>query len=123
MRRLALVVLMLFATAVNAAGVTITELRTSLGGNQYQAELTVTNNSFAVVDPFEFTFRLYFEPQYYGPLSVLQNPPFGSGGSFLEAQPGLGDFDYGTILFDVFGDFAPGASQGGFVFSFTWLEP
>lgn len=128
LRRLALIALTLAAgTSMKVSATTITEQITSLGGNEYRAEFSVTNDALGTAaactscgSPGPFTFRLYFEPQLYGHLSVLATPA--NGGGFIETQPGPGDFDYGRVLFDVFGGLPGGASQGGFSLSFTWID-
>ncbi len=112
------VALFAFLNSASVGATTITQQVTSLGGDQWRGEYSMTNDSLGTD---LYAFRLYFEPQLYGPLSIFAMPPWQFGA--IETQPGPGDLDYGRVLFQYLPGLAPGESLGGFALSFTWLLP
>jgi hypothetical protein len=102
--------------AVPAHAVAISYDLASLGGNQYQYDYTVTNNTLAS-DLNEFT--VFFDLGLYENLSVSASP---ANWDSLVVQPDAGLPDNG--FFDslaLAGGVAPGATLGGFSVLFNWL--
>ena len=112
------IVILWSASVQDARATTITYNATNIGGNTWEYDYTVFNDSLGF-DIEQFT--IYFSPDLYESLIVGDAP---AGWDPLEVQPQNDPFDdgfYDALALSLDVAIAPGESLGGFFVSFIYL--